>query len=77
MKHLREAVRKKRPDAWRLKRWMLHADNAPAHISLLIRQFLVKHETTGIPQPPYSPDLAPADFFFIPQIKNLVERLTF
>jgi transposase len=56
---------------------MLHADNAPTHTSLLICQFLVKHETTVVPQPPYSPDLAPADFSFIPQIKNVIERPMF
>jgi transposase len=27
-------------------------------MSLLIRDFLAKHETTVLPQPPYSPDLA-------------------
>jgi transposase len=40
---------------------MLHHDNAPAHTLLLVCEFLAKHETTVIPQPPYSPDLAPAD----------------
>ena len=49
---------------------MLHHDNAPAHASLLIREFLTKHETTVVPQPPYSPDLAPADFFLFPQLKS-------
>jgi hypothetical protein len=63
IKRLREAIRKKMPDAWRSNRWMLHADNAPAHTSLLIRQFLAKHETTVVPQPPYSPDPASADIF--------------
>jgi histone-lysine N-methyltransferase SETMAR len=57
-------------------RWMLHADNASTHTSLLIRQFLAKHETAVVPQTPYSPDLAPVDFF-IPQIKNVIERPTF
>ena len=35
---------------------------ASADVSLLIHEFLTKHETTAVPQPPYSPDLAPADF---------------
>jgi hypothetical protein len=30
---------------------------ALAHASLLIREFLVKNETTVVPQPPYTPDL--------------------
>jgi hypothetical protein len=27
------------------------------------REFLAKHHVATLPQPPYSPDLAPADFF--------------
>jgi transposase len=41
---------------------MLHHDNAPAHTSLFIREFLAKHEMTVVSQLPYSPDLAPAGF---------------
>jgi transposase len=48
---------------------MLHHDNAPAHASLLIREFFTNHETTVVRQPPYSPDLAPADFFLFPKLK--------
>jgi len=48
---------------------MLHHDNALAHASLIIREFLAKNETTVVPQPPYSPDLAPADFFLFPKLK--------
>jgi len=70
MKCLRAAVRRKRPEAWTNNTWMLHHDNAPAHASLLIREFLTKHETTVVSQPPYSPDLAPADFFLFPKLKS-------
>ena len=31
--------------------------------------FMAKHETTVIAQPPYSPDLAPCDFFLFPKLK--------
>jgi len=40
-----------------------------ADASLLIHEFLTKHETTVVPQPPYSPSLAPADFFLFPKWK--------
>ena len=70
LKSLRVAVRRKRPEAWTNSTSMLHHDNAPAHASLLIREFFTKHETTVVPQPPYSPDLAPADFFLFPQLKS-------
>ena len=38
--------------------------------ALLIREFLTKHEPTVVPHPPYSPDLAPADFFLFPKLKS-------
>jgi hypothetical protein len=56
MKRLREAERRKRPEVWTNKTWMLHHENAPSHASLLIRKFLVQQETIVVPQPPYSPD---------------------
>jgi len=52
LKHLRVAVRRKRPEAWTNNTWMLHHDNAPAHASLLIREFLTKHKTTVGPSRP-------------------------
>ena len=70
MKRLRAAVRRKRPEAWTNNTWILHHDNAPAHASLLKCEFLMKHETTVVPQPPYSPDVAPEDFFLFPKLKS-------
>lgn len=50
--------------------WMLHHDNAPSHTSLIVRETLAKHNVATLPQPPYSPDLAPPDFFLFPRIKR-------
>jgi transposase len=77
MQRLCEAVRKKRPDAWRENRWMLQHDNVPSHSSLLVRDFLAKHATTVLPQPLYSPDLAPADFFLFPKLKSMLKGCHF
>jgi len=41
--------------------------------SLLNNEFLTKHETTVVPQPPYSPDLAPAEFFLFPKWKSSIK----
>ncbi|UYV70186.1 hypothetical protein LAZ67_7002112 [Cordylochernes scorpioides] len=68
--NLREAICQKRPDLWKNKNWLLHHDNAPAHTSLLVRDFLAKNNTLMMPQPPYSPDLAPCDFFLFPKLKR-------
>ena len=70
---LRDAVRRKRPELWENQTWMLHHDNAPAHASLLIRSYLAKHQTSVVPHPPCSPDLAPADFFLFPKLKTTLK----
>ena len=56
---------------------MLHHDNAPAHASLLIRSYLAKHQTSVVPHPPYSPDLAQADFFLFPKLKTTLKGRRF
>ena len=72
LKCLREAVRQKRPQLWTNQSWVLHQDSAPAH-SFLVRKFRAKNEATVVPQPPYSPDLAPADFFLFPELKSTLK----
>lgn len=66
---LRDAVRRKRPLLHATRDWLLHHDNAPAHASQLVQQFLAKHQIAQVCQPPYSPDLAPCDFFLFPKVK--------
>ena len=43
--------------------WVLYHDNAPAHTALSIQEFLAKKNIPVLPHPPYSPDLAPCDFY--------------
>ena len=70
LKRLRDAIRRKRPELWRSGDWFFHHDNAPAHSALRTREFLAKHSITVLPHPPYSPDLAPCDFFLFPMLKR-------
>ena len=70
MRRLRETIRKKRPELWKHNSWLLHHDNAPAHSSLLVRNFLDKNNTVIMPQPPYWPELSPYDFFLFPRLKR-------
>jgi len=74
---LRDAVRRKRPELWENQTWMLHHDNALAHASLLICSYLTKHQKPIVPHPPYSPDLAPADFFLFPKLKTTLKGRLF
>jgi len=43
LKRLRAAVRRKKSVAWTYNTWMLHHDNTPVHVSLLIHEFLSEH----------------------------------
>jgi len=74
---LRNAVRRKRLELWENQTWMLHHDNAAAHASLLIRSYLAKHQTSVVPHPPYSPELAPSDFFLFPKLKTTLKGCRF
>jgi hypothetical protein len=69
-RHLRDAVRRKRPDLWASCNWQLHHDNALAHSSHLIQSFLAKHGIPVVRQAPYSPDMAPCDFWLFAKFKR-------
>jgi len=70
-------VCRKRPELWKNQTWILHHDKGPAHSSLLIRSYPAKHQTSIYAHPPYSPDLAPADFFLFPKLKTTLEGRRF
>jgi hypothetical protein len=38
---------------------------------------MAKHHVTTLPQPPYSPDLAPADIFLFPRVKTALKGCRF
>ena len=60
-----------RPQLWETGDWQLHHNNTPTHASHLLQSFLVKHQLTQVTQPPYSPDLAPCDFWLFPKLNHL------
>ena len=49
---------------------MLHHNIAPCHTAVSINEFLDEKSISVFPQPPYSPDLSPCDFFLFPWLKN-------
>ena len=57
------------PELWRAGNWLLYDDNAPSHRALATCEFLTHNSITTCPHPPYSPDLAPCDFFLFPKMK--------
>ncbi|KAG5331644.1 MOS1T transposase, partial [Acromyrmex charruanus] len=74
---LRERVRKKRSELWKNKSWILHQDNAPAHNALSVKRYLAARGTPVLEHAPYSPDLAPCDFFLFPKIKSALKGIRF
>jgi hypothetical protein len=56
---------------------MFHHNNAPGHASLLMRSYVAKHQTSVMPHPPYSPDLAPADFILFPKLTTTLKGRRF
>jgi hypothetical protein len=58
------------------KLWM-HYDNARPHTAKMSRDYIGLNRMKQASRPPYSPDLAPSDFFFFGYIKGkLVEYCT-
>ena len=49
LRRLRENVRRKRPQKWQNKNLIIYHDNAPAHRSFNVSQFLAKNNMTVIP----------------------------
>ena len=60
----------RRPQLWATGNWQLHHYNTPTHASHLMQSFPAKHQITQVTQPPYSPDLAPCDFWIFPKLKS-------
>ncbi|UYV70518.1 hypothetical protein LAZ67_7003388 [Cordylochernes scorpioides] len=73
LRRLREAIKKKRPEKWTNGDWILHHYNARPHTAHLVTSFLAKNRTEILPQPPYSPDIAPNDFFLFPKLKAVLK----
>lgn len=70
-------IRRVRPQLSRTGQWVLLHDNAPAHSAIRVRQFLAQRGVTVLDHPPYSPDLAPADFFLFPRMKEVLKGARF
>ncbi|PRD33464.1 UNVERIFIED_CONTAM: hypothetical protein NCL1_17490 [Trichonephila clavipes] len=53
--------------------WKLHHDNAPSYTCFVVTEHFTKNGIVTIPQPPYSPNLAPAVFFLFPKRKTALK----
>ena len=62
---------KRRPKTGIRNICLIH-DNAPAHKSKLVQDYLRVESIKQLPHPPYSPDLSPCDFFLFPRLKKML-----
>ena len=59
-----------RPALFKSDQWHFHQDNAPVHNSILVTDYLTKMGIKTVRHPPYSPDLAPCDFWLFPKLRG-------
>ena len=66
----RKRFRRKRPSLFKSAQWHFHQDNAAVRNSILVTDYLTKMGIKTVPYPPYSPDLAPCDFWLFPKLRG-------
>lgn len=71
LKKVKKHYSKQRPKTGIRNVCLLH-DNAPAHKSKLVQDYLKQERIIQLPHPPYSPDLSPCDFFLFPKLKKML-----
>ena len=74
---LNDSLKQKRPELINRKGVVFHQDNARPRTSLLTRQKLLQLGWDILPHSPYSPDLAPSDYYLFPFLQNLLDGKTF
>jgi hypothetical protein len=74
LRRLSENIHLKLPEKWLNKYWSLHHDNAPTHVSLVMRQLLA---ATNTPVTPTSLLTGPINFFLFPKMKLMVKYQLF
>ena len=70
LREFRKRFCSKRPALFKSGQWHFHQDNTPIHNSILVTDYLTKMGIKTVSQPPYSPDLAPCDFWLFPKLRG-------
>jgi len=71
LKSLLNRLHKKRPASTK-NHVKLHHDNARPHVNNIVNNYLQQEKIKIMPHPPYSPDLAPSDFWLFNHLKHSV-----
>ena len=70
LREFRKRFHRKRPALFKSGQWHFHEDNAPVQLYLFLTDYLTKMGIKTVRHPPYSPDLAPCDFWLFPKLKE-------
>ena len=74
---LKECIRRKRPELWKDRSFLLHHDNASPHTAGFTLEKLEEWKVKTLDHPPNSPDLAPCDFALFPKLKTYLRGRQF
>lgn len=74
---LKAEIGKKCPELVNRKGVVFHHDNARPHTSLQTRQKLLEFGWDVLPHPPYSPDIAPSDYYLFRSLQNSLNGMSF
>ncbi len=77
LKRLMDSIEMRHPKLWRDGDYVIHDDNAPAHRRDVVTNWVNSKHFRTMNHPPYSPDLAPADFWLFPTLKKLLRGIRF
>ena len=77
LRRARDVTRRKSPEKCRTNSWFLRHGIAAVHRSFWVKDFLAKYNVTKMEHPPYSPNLAPANFYLSPRLKSALKGRRF
>ena len=73
-----EGCAEKRPEyATRHEAIIFHHDNARPHVAIPVKNYMEKSGWGVLPHPPYSPDLAPSDYYLFRSMQNALTEIRF
>ena len=61
----------------RNKKFTIHMDNARVHTAAIVTDYMAANGFARAPHPPYSPDLAPSDFYLFGALKERIRGQQF
>ena len=70
LREFRQRFHWKRPALFKSAQWHFQQDNAPVYSSILVTDYLSKMDINTVPHCPYTPDLAPCDFWLFHKLKE-------